>query len=223
MDARARGQWTDARCSSSCLETDYPGTKQYLVERNPERHVGATGVSRKTMISTVGSVCWLSKVEFWQVTHEDEFAECSTKPNAQNMWELHASLKGWGSHQGAECGAVCLHSLPSATFTIEQEVIKHWDRNDCVETDLGSSEHRHCFLSSMAVSHAWDWKERPRCDLKIKESENFQVEHGDDQTVDKIEDVDETRQNQNRWILRTCNGERRHAEAMCGARCITFA
>jgi len=123
-------------------------------------------------------------------------------------------LKGDEGHLGAECGAVCLHSLPSATFAIESEVIKHWERKDCVETDLGSSDHRHCFLSSMAVSHAWDWQERPRCDLKIKES---------DTAVDKFEDVDESRKDQKRWILRTCNGKRRHAEAMCGARCITFA
>jgi len=75
----------------------------------------------------------------------------------------------------------------------------------------------------MAVSHAFDWKERPRCDLKIKEAETVQVKHTSDETVDKIEDVDESRKDQKRWTLRTCNGERRHAEAMCGARCITFA
>merc|ERR1712232_1429469 len=98
--------------------------------------------------------------------------------------------------------------------------IKHWDRNDCVETDLGSSEHRTCFLSSMAVSHAYDWKERPRCDLKIKDLESDHIKGEYEEEVDKI--VDDHRQ-EKRWVLRTCTGERRHAEAMCGARCVKFS
>merc|ERR1712176_620418 len=190
---------------------------------NRKREQGVSGVNRETMISTLGSICWLSHVSFWQLTHGSDWAECSIKPNAQSMWEVQASVKQSGSHTGAECGAVCLHDLPSATFTIENEIIKQWDRSGCVETDLGSSEHRTCFLSSMAVSHAYDWKERPRCDIEIKHLDSDQIKQfGDDEAIEKSEDGDEHRQNQNRWVLKTCTGQRRHAETMCGARCITY-
>lgn len=128
-----------------------------------------------------------------------EWAECAIKRDeTSKVWELQASVKQTHSRTGAECGAVCLHDLPVEAFEVDDEVVRHWDQSGCTETDLGSADDRHCFLSSMAVSHARYNSERPRCSLVVDYEPR-------------------------KWTLLTCNGRAREAETMCGVRCIRFA
>jgi len=179
-------------------------------------------------------------VSFWQATHRGDWAECSIKANAEKMWEVRASVKQTKSKTGAECGAVCMQELPEESFKIEDEIIQHSDRSDCKETDLGSSENRTCFLSSMAVSHAYDWQERPRCDLEeVEETQggccakcagsSFCSPRSGNcyESYETKKDYYETcakpsSQSKKRWVLKSCNGKRREAETMCGARCVKF-
>merc|ERR1712048_127297 len=238
MDATAAGYDTDAECGGACLETNYPVTEyKYNVARNVNRESGVTGVTREAMISTAGSVCWLSHIGFWQATHKGDWAECAVKANRDNMWELQATVKQKGSRTGSECGAVCMHQLPEV-FKIEDEVIKHWDHSSCDDTLLGTSQNRTCFLSSMAVSHAYDWQERPRCDVKIVDetstsccgscpAQSYCSPRSGNCYSEKKQSYYETcashvSEKKQHWILRTCNGKRRWAETMCGARCVLF-
>jgi hypothetical protein len=237
LDAVVVGPYTDAECGSACLETPYPVTKNYYVKRNEKRERGVTGVTKEAMISTKGSVCWLSMVSFWQATHRGDWAECSVKANKDKMWEVRASVNQKSSKTGSECGAVCMSQLPKP-FKVEDEVIKHWDRSGCQETVLGPAANRTCFLSSMAVSHAHDWQERPRCDVEVVGEEQSGCCggcHGQPYCspqsgscyAEKRQPYYETcasysTAKKTNWLLRTCNGWRREAETMCGVRCVHF-
>jgi len=196
MHTEATGSWADASCGSSCIETTYPVSDTYEVSRNTERHQGASGVSRKAMVSIENSLCWLSTTSFWQASHANEWADCTIKPSS-GVWEVQASLDAKESRIGAECGAVCLYNLPSSTFTVAQEVVKKRASRGCAITDLGHADGQHCFLSSVAVSHARDRYERPACHVETTE--------------------------ENRWIMRVCTGEGSYTQTSCGVRCVAFA
>jgi hypothetical protein len=103
------------------------------------------------------------------------------------------------SRVGAQCGATCLYDLPKATFTVGDEIVKQWSYDDCGEKYLGHADKQHCFLTSMAVSHARDRSQRPACNLDTKEKDGIVV-----------------------WRLKVCNGWAHHTQTMCGARCVSF-
>jgi hypothetical protein len=200
MHAEASGEWTDVVCGSRCIETTYPISQQYYVSRNMERTTGNSGISRQTMVPTNGAICWLSMASFWQASAANEWAECTVRRNdAQDTWELQASVEQKLSRTGSECGAVCLLDLPQESIFIGSEVIRQWEQPGCAETALGDADTQHCFLTSVAVSHAATNGQRPRCAVS--------VDVGADER---------------HWTLRTCNGVAWGSKTLCGAQCVTF-
>merc|ERR1712178_118005 len=103
------------------------------------------------------------------------------------------------SKAGAQCGATCLYDLPISTFTVGDEVVMQWSYDDCGEDFLGPAENQHCFLTSMAVSHAEDRYQRPGCHVDTKQKDGVM-----------------------QWRLKVCNGWAHHTQSMCGARCVAF-
>merc|ERR1712014_454477 len=158
----------------------------FTASRNLEREVGASGVTRTSMVKKEGSICWLSTVSFFQ----------ASEPNG---WEVQAAVMAKESRVGAQCGATCLYDLPKATFTVGDEVVKQWSHDDCGEKYLGRADEQHCFLTSMAVSHARDRYQRPACNIGTKEKNGVMV-----------------------WRLKVCNGWAHHTKTMCAARCVSF-
>lgn len=200
MHAEASGYSTDVVCGSRCIETAYPVSQIYYASRNMERKVGNNGITRQVMVPTDGSICWLSMVSFWQASAANEWAECTVRRNiAGDSWELQASVRQKWSQTGGECGAVCLQNLPQESISIGDEVVKQWEQQGCAETELGNADNQHCFLTSMAVSNARDYGQRPRCKLSINSESD-----------------------ERRWTLRTCNGHTWGSKALCGVRCVAF-
>jgi hypothetical protein len=205
MHAEASGWWTDVACGSRCIETSFPISRGYYVSRNMERATGAdgAGITSQAMVAAEGAICWLSQVSFWQASVANEWAECSVRhSNEQDAWELQASVQQKYSRTGSECGAVCLHGLPQEFISVGHEMVKQWEQPGCAETNLGSAESQHCFITSMAVSHAVSNGQRPRCKLSV-------AQESEDQSSS--------------WIMRTCNGESGGSKTLCGVRCLAFS
>jgi hypothetical protein len=202
MNAEASGDWTDVVCCSRCIETAYPISGLYYVSRNMNRKMGNSGISRQAMVPADGAMCWLSMASFWQASAANEWAECTVRRNdAQDIWELLASVEQKLSRTGSECGAVCLYDLPQESIFIGSEVVRQWEQRGCAETALGDADTQHCFLTSVGVSHAVDNGQRPRCAVSVA----VDVESGE-----------------RRWTLRTCNGETLGSKTRCEAQCVMF-
>merc|ERR1712232_48599 len=156
--------------------------------------LGNSGVTSGALVPTGGSICWLSMVSFWQASAANEWAECTVRHNgAGDTWELQASVQQQSSRTGAGCGAVCLSELPQRSFAITDEIVKQWDHEGCIETELGDVDNHHCLLTSMAVSNARENSQRPKCKVSVKETLEGR-----------------------RWTLNTCNGPKWGSKALCG-------
>merc|ERR1712187_394987 len=201
MYTEANGSRADASCGSRCIDTEYPVSNSYAVSRNLERQVGASGITRTSMLKREGSICWLNKVSFFEASHANEWAECLIKPSEDGRWEVQAAIMARESKAGAQCGATCLYDLPISTFSVGDEVVKQWSYDNCGEEFLGPVVNQHCFLTAMAVSHAKDRYQRPACQVDTKQNDGVM-----------------------QWRLKFCNGWSKDGDtqAMCGARCVSF-
>jgi len=160
---------------------------------------GASGITRTSMLKQEGSICWLNAINFFEASHANEWAECLIKPSEEGRWEVQAAVMARDSKAGAQCGATCLYDVPTSTFTVGDEVVKQWSYDNCGEEYLGPAENQHCFLTSMAISHAQARYQRPACEVGTKEKDGVM-----------------------QWRLKVCNGWAHHTQAMCGARCVSF-